>query len=171
VTTWNEPGAEDEAPAQHTEETPSAPSAPSALSALASETLPDDTELDWGTWGKRWRGGWDDEAPQVADLEEVAASGAETDEGWVGGVAWFGLSLDQVAGDCRGEYVPLHLHASAGGLGGGGQVVQTETESEGVGKMRRGEVEWERCAVGGGGGHTLASVIKCWVLACRQTMS
>ena len=153
------------------EQTPSVPSVPSAI---ASETLPDDTELDWGTWGKRWRGGWDDEAPKVADLEEVAASGAETDVGLVGlvgGGAGFGLSLDQVAGDCRGEYVPLHPHVSTGGLGAGGQVVPTEPETEGVGKMRRGEVVWERGAVGGGGGHTLASVIKCWVLACRQTMS
>jgi hypothetical protein len=151
------------------EETPSAPS------AIAAETLPDDTELDWGTWGKRWRGGWDD-APKVTDLEEVAAAGAETDEGWVGGGAWFGLSLDQVAGDCRGEYVPLHHpHASTRGLGGGGQVYNkvrsTEQKAEGVGKMQSGEVVWERGAVGGGGGHTLASVIKCWVLACRQTMS
>ena len=92
----------DQVSAVHAEVAPSS-------SFIAASTWPDDTEMDWGTWGERWRGGWDDVGTMTADGDEVAAAEVAQDGAGGGGEAWFGLSLDEVAGDCRGVCVHVCL--------------------------------------------------------------
>ena len=116
---------------------------------------PDESELDWGTWGPRWRSGWDDDgdedtADESPDALEAGVQPFESRE-----ECFFGHELNHPDRDDESSEVLRPLASCASGVGGG----------------NGSEVVWEPAGGGGEGRQTLASLIKCWVSACAYTMS
>ena len=129
-------------------------------------------ELDWGAWGWRWRGGWEEE------MEGDDGEQADTCRGWLGGMeAWHcGVRLRDLSGDLTQDFVPLNNGPGTLTLAAGGAAAATgasalegsalEAELANVTKTCNGEVVWQSA----GAGVALVTLIKCWLAACADVI-